>query len=149
MELTQYIEGYNPVLLKNALFCYRNKVEMINFPIPDDIRIIDIKTDIRSLFKLEKMLNKPFDKITLKDILLCPCIVKTTMVIKNIYFRYFNMDLVNEIYYWSNRSALEIMNKFKCTEVKANSLAKFNFDNSKYLNRYDPENLQYMYLKIM
>ena len=139
MELTQYIEGYNPVLLKNALFCYRNKVEMINFPIPDDIRIIDIKTDIRSLFKLEKMLNKPFDKITLKDILLCPCIVKTTMVIKNIYFRYFNMDLVNEIYYWSNRSALEIMNKFKCTEVKANSLAKFNFDNSKYLNRYDPE----------
>jgi len=60
MELTQYIDGYEPVLLKNALFCYRNKVEMINFPIPDDIRIIDIKTDIRSLFKLEKMLNKPF-----------------------------------------------------------------------------------------
>jgi len=139
MELTQYINGYDPVMLKNALFCYRNKVEMYNFPVPDDVRIIDIKTDLRSLFRLEYLLNKPFDKITLKDILLCSCIVKTTMIIKNIYFRYFNMDLVNEIYYWSNKSAVEIMNNFKCTETKANSLANFNFDNSKYLNRYDPD----------
>lgn len=139
MKLTQYINGYDPVMLKNALFCYRNKIKMFNFPVPDDVRIIVIKTDIRSLFKLENLLNKPFDKITLKDIILCPCIIKTTMVIKNIYFRYFNMNLVNEIYYWSNKSALEIMNKFKCTETKANSLADFNFDNLKYLNRYDPD----------
>lgn len=141
MKLTQYIEGYDPVMLKNALFCYRNKVKMCNFPIPEDVRIIDVKTDIRSLFKLEALLNKPFDKITLKDILLCPCVIKITMIIKNIYFRYFNMNLVNDIYYWSNKSALEIINKFKCTDTKAIGLASFNFDNSKYLNRYDPDKL--------
>lgn len=138
MKPTQYIDGYDPSLLRNILFCYRNKVDMYGFKAPNGIRIIDLKTDVRWLLKLEGMLNKPFDKITLKDILLYPHIVKTTSIVKNIYFRYFNMDLINEIFHWSKRSDEEIMSKFKCSKSKANGIADFDFDENKYLDRYDP-----------
>ena len=141
MELTQFIDGYTPALLRNTLFCYRNNVDMYDYPIPDNVRIINIKTDARSILRIEEMLSKPFEKITLKDILLYPNTIKTTRFIKNIYFRYFNMNLVNEIYYWANKSTKEIMENFGCTRTKAAGMTYFNFDESKYIKKYNPDKI--------
>lgn len=66
MKITQYIEGYDPVMLKNILFCFKRKIFMKSFPY-DDTKVSSLRSDARRVLAWEEMYDKPFEDITLAD----------------------------------------------------------------------------------
>ena len=50
MKITQHIEGYDPVMLKNILFCFKHKVTMKSFPY-DDTRVSLLRNDARRILE--------------------------------------------------------------------------------------------------
>lgn len=140
MKITQYIEGYDPVMLKNILFCFKHEIFMKSFPY-DDTKVSSLRSDARRVLKWEEMYDKPFEDITLADTFKYEKI-KYTSFCNNIYIRYFNIKLIEEIIEVSTYHVSDIIRKYGCSTTKARSLTFFKYDDSKYTKRYSNEESQ-------
>lgn len=140
MKITQHIEGYDPVMLKNILFCFKHKVIMKSFPY-DDTKVSLLRNDARRILEWEEMFDKPFEDITLADTFKYSKI-KYTSFCRNIFIRYFNIKLIEEIIKVSTYHVSDIISKYGCSLTKARSLTFFKYDDSKYTKRYANEESQ-------
>ena len=136
MELTQYLEGYDPVVLKNVLFCYKNNVPMYGYSSADDVILYRIKNDARYVITIEETLQKDFKDITISDVLNAPVGVGIISFWNSIYFRYFNFKLIQDIYKYNKLKRSELRDIFNCSDTRARALVKMKCDDKKYINRF-------------
>ena len=70
MKLTQFIDGVDSMILKNYLFCQRYDINVRE----TELNVINpfintIRADTDQIFRMEEAIEKPFEEITLTDIL--------------------------------------------------------------------------------
>ena len=146
MELTQYIEGVNPIDLKNYLFCRKHNIIVRESQINDSINdyIYTIRDDTNSVIRMETVLNKSFEKITLTDILSVDSddgvYFKYKNIVSNIYFRYFNIKLIEDILDAVKLSKQQIQLKYGGRDRKCKYLSGKVYNAEDYINRYKKSN---------
>ena len=136
MELAQYLEGYDPVVLKNVLFCYKNNIPMYGYSSSDDVILYRIKNDARYVITIEETFHKNFKDITISDVLNAPIGTGILSFWNNIYFRYFNFKLIQDIYKYNKLKKSEIAGIFNCSDTRARALAKMKCDDETYIDRF-------------
>ena len=146
MELTQYIEGVNPIDLKNYLFCRKHNIIVRESKINDSINdyIYTIRDDTNSVIRMETVLNKSFEKITLTDILSVDSddgvYFKYKNIVSNIFFRYFNIKLIEDILDAVKLSKQQIQLKYGGRDRKCKYLSGKVYNAEDYINRYKKSN---------
>lgn len=136
MELTKYLDGYDPVVLRNVLFCYKNKIPMYGFSDVDKIILYRIKNDVRQVITVEETLQKDFKDVTISDVLNAPVGVGILSFWNSIYFRYFNFKLIQDIYKYNKLKRSEVAGIFKCSDMRARTLIKMKCDDKTYIDRF-------------
>ena len=136
MKLTQYLEGYDPIVLKNVLFCYKHNVPMYGFSNVDNVILYRIKNDVRQVIAVEDVLQKDFKDITISDVLNAPVGTGVLSFWNSIYFRYFNFKLIQDIYKYNKLTRSEIVSIFNCADMRARTLVKMKFDDETYIDRF-------------
>lgn len=75
-----------------------------------------MRSDALFLLRMERVINKPFTEITLTDLLTLNTEDRTYFkyksVISNIFFRYFNIKIVEDIFIATTLSKTEIEKRF-------------------------------------
>ena len=136
MELTRYISGYDPVVLRNVLFCYKNNIPMYGYSEVDNVILYRIKNDVRQVIIVEDTLQKDFKDITISDVLNAPVGVGILSFWNSIYFRYFNFKLIQDIYKYNKLKRSEIVGIFNCNDVRARTLVRMRCDDKTYIDRF-------------
>jgi len=135
MAIIQKLDGYREVDLKNYLFCAINGLnasrKICTFP---NKKVVG--RDVAIILRIEKRLNKPFDKITLCDLLNSDYRSMYTHICENIFFRYFNLELIKAIVAHSGLSMGEIADRYRIQYSKAQGLSQFIFNDEAYFNKY-------------
>lgn len=140
-KLQQFIDGIDSIILKNYLFCQRNGIiiresemnEVIN-PYLDNLR-----SDASLILRMGKVIKKPYEEITLTDILSLNTkegnYFKYKAIINNIFFRYFNIKIIEDIFFATTLSKTEIMKVFGGLEKKCDYLSKNEYVDD-YIDKY-------------
>lgn len=134
----QHLDGYNEVDLKNYLFCIRHGLR-------GSSRVYTLKNrymvgrDARNILTFEKRIGKPFDKITLRDLLHSDQRSMYTAICDNIYFRYFNIDLIKDIVSNSELTISDISSRYCIQSNKAQGLSVFDFDEYSYIAKFEED----------
>lgn len=141
-KLQQYIDGIDGTALKNYLFCQRNGIIVRESELNDIINpyIDSMRSDALLLLRMERVINKPFTEITLTDLLTLNTEDRTYFkyksVISNIFFRYFNIKIVEDIFIATTLSKTEIEKRFGGLEQKCDYLSKCVYNENDYKNKY-------------
>ena len=137
-SVLQYLDGYNEIDLKNYLFCAKHGLRINDKLYKSKNRQL-VFTDINNLLNLEKRIGKDFREITIRDLLHSDYKSMYTSICDNIFFRYFNIDLVKDIVAHSGLSVNEIMSRYCIRYNKAQGLSLFEFDEYSYLAKYEED----------
>lgn len=136
MKLIQYIDGYDPVILRNVLFCYKNNIPMYGYSGVDNVILYRIKNDVRQVITVEETLQKDFEDVTIYDVLNAPVGIGILSFWNSMYFRYFNFKLIQDIYKYNKLKRSEIVGIFKCSDARARTLVKMKCDDKTYIDRF-------------
>lgn len=139
MKLTQFIDGVDGMILKNYLFCQRYDINVRE----TELNVINpfintIRADTDQIFRMEEAIEKPFEEITLTDVLSLGkgSYFKYKAIISNIYFRYFNIKLIEEIFDATTLSKSQIKLKYGGNRKKCEYLATQTYDADEYIKKY-------------
>lgn len=142
MELTQYIEGVNPIDLKNYLFCRKYNIIVRESEINESVNnyIYTIRGDASVVIRMEVILKKSFEKITLTDLLSLDddkgVYFRYTNIVNNIFFRYFNIKLIEDILDAAKLSKREIQYKYGGRDRKCKYLSAKVYNVDDYISKY-------------
>ena len=95
--------------------------------------------DARNILTFEKRIGKPFDKISLRDLLHSDQRSMYTAICDNIYFRYFNIDLIKDIVSNSELTISDISSRSCIPSNKAQGLSVFDFDEYSYIAKFEED----------
>lgn len=145
-KLHQYIDGIDSINLKNYLFCQKNNIPVkeseINIIVNPYIDLI--RGDARCLIRMESILNKSFESITLTDLLSLETntgvFFKYKNIISNIFFRYFNIKLIEDIFDAAKLSKQQIQLKYGGTDSKCESISGKIYNSNEYVDKYAKNN---------
>lgn len=102
--------------------------------------IDSMRSDALFVLRMEKVIKKPYTEITLTDVLSLytedRSYFKYRSIISNIFFRYFNIKIIEDIFIATKLSKTEIMEKFGGIENKCDYLSKCTYNANEYVNKY-------------
>ena len=141
-KLQQYIDGIDGTVLKNYLFCQKNGIIVRESEITAAINthIDSIRSDALVLIRMEKVIKKPYTEITLTDLLSLDTesgnYFKYKNIISNIFFRYFNIKIIEDIFTAITLPKTEISRIYGGIERKCEYLSSRQYDANDYIDKY-------------
>lgn len=140
-KLQQYIDGIDSIVLKNYLFCQKNKIIVRENEMNEVLSpyLDNLRSDSSLILRMEKVIKKPYTEMTLTDLLSLNTsegnYFKYKAIINNIFFRYFNIKIIEDIFIATTLSKTEIMNRFSGIDQKCDYLSKSDYIDE-YVTKY-------------